>query len=87
MAALRAAGIEGAALLHVVNLEDNKNMNAIQLALRDATGAGTVPRVFVDAACIGGGEETLRALRGREGGAGALEALAALAAAPVNVQM
>ena len=84
IAALRASGIDCGPLLHLVNLEDHPSMNSIQLGLRDITGAGTVPRVFVDGACIGGGEETMSGLRFIDGpadrGGRVVDALAALAA-------
>ncbi|ODM97118.1 Glutaredoxin-2, mitochondrial [Orchesella cincta] len=43
-----------------VELSDHPNGGEFQSALKEMTGAGTVPRVFVDGKCIGGGSDTVQ---------------------------
>jgi len=43
----------------VVELNKHPQMNNVQDALNDMTGARTVPRVFIDGKCIGGGSDTV----------------------------
>merc|ERR1712168_1022041 len=43
-----------------IEIEDLPNMDAIQDALKEMTGARSVPRVFIDKKCIGGGDETAK---------------------------
>ncbi|CAN7993326.1 unnamed protein product, partial [Ixodes hexagonus] len=40
-----------------VELDDRLDAGDIQQVLKEMTGAGTVPRVFVDKQCIGGGSD------------------------------
>lgn len=42
----------------VWEIENEANCGEIQAALKDITGASTVPRVFIKGKCIGGGSET-----------------------------
>lgn len=42
---------------HTVELDERSDAGDIQQALQEMTGAGTVPRVFVDKHCIGGGTD------------------------------
>merc|ERR1712168_1115041 len=43
-----------------IEIEDLPNMDAIQDALKEMTGARSVPRVFINEECIGGGDETAK---------------------------
>mmetsp|Transcript_18988 Transcript_18988/g.37974 ORF Transcript_18988/g.37974 Transcript_18988/m.37974 type:complete len:396 (+) Transcript_18988:199-1386(+) len=43
----------------VVELDEMENTSAVQDALKIVTGARTVPRVFIDQDCIGGGDDTV----------------------------
>ena len=43
----------------VVELDEKENTSAIQDALKIVTGARTVPRVFINQDCIGGGDDTV----------------------------
>jgi glutaredoxin 3 len=43
----------------VVELDEKENTSAIQDALKIVTGARTVPRVFINQECIGGGDDTV----------------------------
>ncbi|EER09299.1 glutaredoxin, putative [Perkinsus marinus ATCC 50983] len=43
----------------VVELDGRSDCAAIQDYLNEITGARTVPRVFIDGKCIGGGSETV----------------------------
>lgn len=42
----------------VIELDQIENGSHLQSALQEMTGARTVPRVFVNGTCIGGGTET-----------------------------
>lgn len=42
----------------VMEIENDGNMDAIQDHMKKITGARSVPRVFVNGNCIGGGTET-----------------------------
>lgn len=42
----------------LVQIEDRDDMDALQNELASRTGARSVPRVFIDGECIGGGDET-----------------------------
>ena len=42
----------------VLEIEGRADCGQIQDYLRDITGARSVPRVFIDGKCIGGGSET-----------------------------
>jgi len=53
--ALRGVGVTD---FLVFQLENLPNCSAIQDALLKKTGARTVPRVFINGNCIGGGSET-----------------------------
>merc|ERR1712154_459974 len=53
--ALQGAGITD---FLVIELENLSNCSAIQDVLLQMTGARTVPRVFINGKCIGGGTET-----------------------------
>jgi len=44
----------------VVELNQHPQCNQVQDVLNDLTGARTVPRVFVDGKCIGGGSDTVK---------------------------
>ncbi|CAL8111735.1 unnamed protein product [Orchesella dallaii] len=46
-----------------VELSDHPKGGEVQTALKEMTGAGTVPRVFVDGKCIGGGSDTVQLYR------------------------
>jgi len=52
--ALTSAGVT----FEVIELEHRKDMDAIQDVLKRMTGARSVPRVFINGKCIGGGDET-----------------------------
>mmetsp|Transcript_6430 Transcript_6430/g.5282 ORF Transcript_6430/g.5282 Transcript_6430/m.5282 type:complete len:136 (+) Transcript_6430:55-462(+) len=54
-AALDSIGVE----YKVIELDGRKDCNAIQDYLNELTGARTVPRVFINGKCIGGGSETV----------------------------
>lgn len=41
-----------------IELDDRDDGDAIQDVLKEMTGARSVPRVFIDKKCIGGGSET-----------------------------
>merc|ERR1712002_255557 len=43
----------------VLELDNRSDMNEIQDFLLGMTGVRTVPRVFIDGKCIGGGDETV----------------------------
>jgi len=43
-----------------VELTDHPNPAKVQDVLKEMTGASTVPRVFVDGVCIGGGSDTVK---------------------------
>ncbi|KAL4228294.1 Glutaredoxin [Mactra antiquata] len=45
----------------VMEIENNKDCDAIQRHLKTLTGATSVPRVFINGKCIGGGDETAAA--------------------------
>merc|ERR1712170_44145 len=45
----------------VMEIEDRPDCSEIQAVLKQMTGASSVPRVFVNGKCIGGGDETARA--------------------------
>jgi glutaredoxin 3 len=42
----------------ILEIENRKDMDEIQDYLKKLTGARSVPRVFIDGVCIGGGDET-----------------------------
>ena len=42
----------------IIELDNMKNGDEYQKILGQMTGARTVPRVFIDGECIGGGDET-----------------------------
>jgi glutaredoxin 3 len=44
-----------------MKLDREEDGSAMQDVLKEITGARTVPRVFINAKCIGGGDETVRA--------------------------
>jgi len=44
----------------VVELNQHPQGNGVQDVLNDMTGARTVPRVFIDGKCIGGGSDTVK---------------------------
>jgi len=44
----------------VVELNQHPQANSVQDILSDMTGARTVPRVFIDGKCIGGGSDTVQ---------------------------
>jgi len=44
--------------IQFMNIEGDPNMSDIQDYMNVKTGARTVPRVFIDGKCIGGGNET-----------------------------
>ncbi|XP_045215554.2 uncharacterized monothiol glutaredoxin F10D7.3-like [Mercenaria mercenaria] len=48
----------GADEYEVWEIENEANCSEIQSVLREITGAQTVPRVFINGKCIGGGSET-----------------------------
>jgi len=48
------------AKVFVLEIENRPDMNSLQDELASRTGARSVPRVFVDGECIGGGDETAR---------------------------
>eukprot|EP01116_Phalansterium_solitarium_P016231 TRINITY_DN372_c0_g1_i1.p1 TRINITY_DN372_c0_g1~~TRINITY_DN372_c0_g1_i1.p1 ORF type:complete len:275 (+),score=85.53 TRINITY_DN372_c0_g1_i1:92-826(+) len=50
----------------VVELDQRNDGSQIQAALRELTGRGTVPNVFVGGRSIGGGDDTVRMLRSGE---------------------
>nr|XP_002125050.1 glutaredoxin-like [Ciona intestinalis] len=52
--ALKAAGID----YNVMELDNRSDGSAIQDVLKEMTGARSVPRVFINGKCIGGGSET-----------------------------
>jgi len=43
----------------ILELEGRSDMSDIQNYMRELTGARSVPRVFIDGQCIGGGDETM----------------------------
>jgi len=45
----------------VWEIEDEPNCSEIQAYLKSITGASSVPRVFINGECIGGGDETVAA--------------------------
>lgn len=45
----------------IVELDEAEQGEAIQNALQQVTGARTVPRVFINGKCIGGGDDTVQA--------------------------
>ncbi|KAL5005421.1 hypothetical protein ScPMuIL_018877 [Solemya velum] len=42
----------------VMEIDNDPNCNQIQTILQKMTGARSVPRVFINGKCIGGGDET-----------------------------
>ncbi|KAI1301898.1 Glutaredoxin-1 [Halotydeus destructor] len=46
--------------IEIIELEKRPDCAEIQSYMRDLTGANTVPRVFIDGTCIGGGDDTQR---------------------------
>nr|CAB3249448.1 glutaredoxin-like [Phallusia mammillata] len=52
--ALKDAGVP----YEVMELDQRSDGGQIQQVLQDITGASTVPRVFINGKCIGGGTET-----------------------------
>ncbi|XP_013378691.1 glutaredoxin-1 [Lingula anatina] len=44
--------------IDIIEIANDPKCNAIQSALQKVTGARTVPRVFINGKCIGGGNET-----------------------------
>merc|ERR1712212_1161443 len=49
-----------------IEIENMPNMDAVQDVLKEMTGARSVPRVFVNKECIGGGDETDKMKRSGE---------------------
>jgi len=49
-----------------IELNQHPQGDQIQDLLREMTGARTVPRVFVDGKCIGGGSDTVQLLKSGE---------------------
>ncbi|XP_013378772.1 glutaredoxin-1 [Lingula anatina] len=45
--------------IEIIEIEDNPDCSAIQDYLCQITGARSVPRVFINGKCIGGGDETV----------------------------
>merc|ERR1712170_62505 len=45
----------------VMEIEDRADCAELQAVLKQMTGASSVPRVFINGKCIGGGDETARA--------------------------
>lgn len=43
----------------VMEIEDDPNCNAIQKYLGTLTGASSVPRVFINGSCVGGGDDVV----------------------------
>merc|ERR1712150_465346 len=43
-----------------IEIENMPNMDAVQDVLKEMTGARSVPRVFINKNCIGGGDETVK---------------------------
>jgi glutaredoxin 3 len=46
--------------LYVIELENREDCDEMQNYLSKLTGARTVPRVFIDGKCIGGGDDTAK---------------------------
>jgi len=46
-------------MYEILELEGRSDMSEIQDYMRELTGARSVPRVFIDGQCIGGGDETM----------------------------
>jgi glutaredoxin 3 len=52
--------INGIRIVELDELEDSSQVDVIQDYLNKITGARTVPRVFINGKCIGGGDDTAR---------------------------
>ena len=57
-----------AAHYEIIELDDlpASKTEKIQEVLGELTGASTVPRVFINGVCLGGGDDTVKALRNGE---------------------
>jgi glutaredoxin 3 len=45
------------ARIEIIEIEKRPDCNEIQSYMRELTGASTVPRVFIEGNCIGGGDD------------------------------
>merc|ERR1712062_742363 len=45
----------------IIEIDNRKDMDAIQAYMKKVTGGSSVPRVFIRGRCIGGGDETAAA--------------------------
>jgi len=65
------------AVYEILEIENRDDCSEIQDYMKQLTGARSVPRVFIDGKCIGGGDETMSAHRNKSLGP-MLEAAGAL---------
>jgi len=52
--------------LEIMEIEKRPDGGEIQTYMRELTGASSVPRVFIDGKCIGGGDDTVRLEKDQE---------------------